>query len=67
MATTNRKVTARTSREDIRRMLREDGYGKLQPYASAIQAAARRGALLWTSERLTTTDASKLDARPEKG
>jgi hypothetical protein len=46
-------------------MLHEDGYDKLQPLASAIQAAARRGALLWTPERITTTDASKIDARPE--
>lgn len=59
-------ITSRTTHAEIRRMLREDGYESLTDRAAEIKDAAGRRALLWTSERLTTTDASRIDARPRR-
>jgi hypothetical protein len=59
------KITARTTVAQIRAALREDGYAALTPRAKEILDAAWRGCLVWTAERLTTTDASRIDARPE--
>ena len=96
---TTRKITSRTTVDDVIAMLREDGYADvateagyrdsdplpkreaherptpeafrqrsaraLRRTATEIRRAARSGALLWTSERLTTTDASALDLRAD--
>lgn len=48
----------------LRAQLREGGYGYLVDRAEEIRAAAARGCLLWTHRRLTTTDYSRIDARP---
>lgn len=61
------KITSRTTLDQIRTALHLDGYGALAPRASEIKQAADRGCLLWTSNRLTTTDRSRIDARPAKG
>jgi hypothetical protein len=58
-------ITSRTTLSEIRGMLREDGYQRLTDRAAEIKRAATRGALLWTQRRLTTTDASRIDERPE--
>jgi len=54
---------ATLSLADLRWLLREDGYEALVDRAADIQNAARRGCLLWTARRLTTTDASRIDER----
>lgn len=59
------KITARTTLSEIREMLSEDGYGHLVDRAAEIKSAARTGSLLWTRERLTTTDSSRIDTRSE--
>jgi hypothetical protein len=61
MATTITRMTL----AEIRELLIKDGYRALTPRASEIKAAARTGCLLWTRARLTTTDRSRIDARPE--
>lgn len=58
-----KKITSRTPLASIREMLFEDGFGHVDP--KAVRTAAAKGCLLWTRERLTTTDASRIDARPE--
>jgi len=50
---------------DLRWLLREDGFGSIVDRAADIQNAARRGCLLWTARRLTTTDHSRIDERAE--
>jgi hypothetical protein len=55
-------ITTRTTLATIANALREDGYDPA--LAPAVKAASRRGALIWTRDRLTTTDASRLDLRP---
>lgn len=60
------RITSRSTVADVRDMLREDGYPDDTETARAVRAAHRRGALLWTRERLTTTDASRLDLRAER-
>jgi hypothetical protein len=59
----SRTITSRTTIAQIRSYLREDGYETLVSRAAEIKAAAERGALLWGPFRLTTTDASRIDAR----
>lgn len=49
---------------DLEDWLCQDGYEALVPRAREIRIAAERGCLLWTKERLTTTDLSQIDARP---
>lgn len=49
----------------IEAMLVEDGYTAVLPRAREIRTAARTGALLWTKKRLTTSDKSQIDVRPE--
>lgn len=56
------KITTRTTTTEIADALREDGYDPA--LARAVKTAARRGALLWTRDRLTTTDVARLDVRP---
>ena len=56
------KTTTRTTTTEIATALREDGYDPA--LALAVRRAARAGALLWTRDRLTSTDASRIDARP---
>lgn len=51
----------------IEAALVEDGYGALVPRAFEIRRAGQHGALLWTAQRLVTTDASRIDARPVGG
>lgn len=59
-----RLFTATTDVASVRRMLTGDGYDS--SLAEDVLAAARKGALLWTRERLTTTDSSRIDARPTR-
>jgi hypothetical protein len=59
------RLGARTPLADIREWLHEGGYGHLAPRAAEIREAAGTGCLLWTKERLTTTNGSRIDARPE--
>lgn len=59
------KITTRTTVTEIRDRLHETGFAKLSDRAGEIKLAAASGCLLWTSERLTTTDASRIDARSE--
>lgn len=47
----------------IRALLDVDGYS-LYGREAEIRLAAQNGALLWTSERLTTTDTSRIDEAP---
>ena len=47
---------------DLRELLARDGYPV--EHARAVQRAATIGALLWTRDRLTTTDSSRIDERP---
>lgn len=61
---TIKRITRTTTLPDIRAMLRDDGYTQLLDHASEIRRAALSGTLLWTRERLTTTDASRIDVRP---
>lgn len=58
------KITTKTTLTQVASMLRADGFDPA--LASAVKRAARTGSLLWTSERLTTTDASRIDARPSR-
>ena len=57
-------ITPRTRLGAIRDALRRDGYGHLWRRAAEIRRAAQFGCLLWTPERLTTTDSSRIDATP---
>ena len=56
----------RASLTEIEAALRTDGYEALVPRAFEVRRAGQRGALLWTPERLTTTDESRISARPER-
>lgn len=56
------KITSKTPVSDIAAALSEDGYS--DSLASAVKQAALAGCLLWTKERLTTTNASRINARP---
>lgn len=56
------KITSKTTLTEIREQLREDGFDPL--LAQAVKEAARKGCLIWTAYRLTTTDASRIDERP---
>lgn len=57
------KITTRTTVTEIRERLHETGFATLADRAGEIKRAAAKGCLLWTAERLTTTDASLIDAR----
>lgn len=61
------KIISRTPLIAIERALRADGFdvpvGDALSTPRAIKRAALNGALLWTSERVTTTDASRIDLR----
>lgn len=59
------KITTRTTVTEIRDRLHETGFATLSDRAAEIKRAASKGCLLWTAERLTTTDASRIDARAE--
>ena len=56
------KITSKTTVSEIAAALRVDGYS--ESLASAVKQAWTCGCLLWTPERLTTTNASRIDARP---
>lgn len=58
------KITTKTTISEIEKMLTEDGFGALAKQAKQIKKAAISGALLWTPARITTTDNSRIDARP---
>ncbi len=60
------KITDATPLTAIRAALKADGYGALVEEARRIRQAASVGCLLWTPERLTTTDGSRIDARPAR-
>jgi hypothetical protein len=59
-----RTITGVTPLGQISDALRADGYVGLLGREAEIRFAAQRGCLLWTSERLTTTDASRIDVQP---
>lgn len=59
-----KRITTKTTLAEIRSALLADGYEALRDRAAEIKKAALTGCLLWTPERLTTTDASRIDARP---
>lgn len=59
-----KKITSKTTLAELRGFLREDGYGHLASRAAEIKKARQAGCLLWTRERLVTTDASRINARP---
>lgn len=59
-------VIARMSTTKIEEALKAGGYGALVGRAAEIKKAAKNGCLLWSSTRLTTTDASRIDARPAR-
>ncbi len=53
---------------EIKEALAMDGYSALVPRAAEVMHAARSGCLVWTTKRLVTTDASRIDERPfERG
>jgi hypothetical protein len=58
------KITDKTTIRQIRDMLSEDGYAHLLERAADIKRAAKRGTLLWTKERLVTTDNSRINTIP---
>lgn len=55
-------ITSQTTLAEIRDMLCEDGYEHLINRAKEIKSAARHGSLMWTREKLYTTDASRISA-----
>lgn len=56
------KITTRTTLAQIRNQLAADGY---EPEcARDVKRAAMHGCLLWTSEKLVTTDGSRIAAFP---
>lgn len=59
-------ITVKTRTAAITSALRADGYAALVGREDEIRRAALTGALLWTRERLTTTDKSRIDARPKR-
>lgn len=62
----NRETTVeRATVNQIRDALEDGGYFQLVGREGDIREAAKRGALLWTAKRLTTTDGSRIDARPQ--
>jgi|HigsolmetaAR202D_1030399.scaffolds.fasta_scaffold49377_2 hypothetical protein len=60
----NEKLTSKTTVAEVRAMAREDGFEITSAEARQILAAHKKGALVWTRDRITTTDASRLDLRP---
>ncbi len=56
----------RATLTEIEQALREDGYDELVPRAYEIRRAGQNGALVWTRDHLTTTDASRINARPRR-
>lgn len=56
----------RLSARTVRAMLERDGYEVTDEQVAQIQRAAAGGSLLWTTGRVTTLDASRLDLRPER-
>lgn len=59
-------ITGVTPLGQISDALRADGYAALLGREAEIRFAAQRGCLLWTSNRLTTTTSSRIDARPDR-
>lgn len=57
-------LNTRTTLSEIRALLRADGYHALLPRAREIKQAFAHGALVWTTAQLTTTDQSRINARP---
>lgn len=66
MSTIESQLVARMSVATIESALIADGYTVFRGMADAVKRAAQKGCLLWTSERLTTTDSSRIDARPRR-
>jgi hypothetical protein len=58
------KINANTTMRQIRSMLTHDGYDP--SLAEDVRRAHHAGCLLWTRDRLTTTDASRIDVRPQR-
>jgi hypothetical protein len=59
-------LVSQMSVASIEDALRVGGYAVYPGMADAVKRAAAKGCLLWTSERLTTTDSSRIDARPQR-
>lgn len=49
----------------IRELLHQDGYAHLAPRAKEVQQAAAHGCLLWTREKIVTTDISRIHSCPK--
>ena len=65
-------VSPRSTLAEIADVLASDGYQSVGPswrttteLAALVRRAWRAGSLLWTAERLTSTDASRIDIRPD--
>ena len=62
----NANNIARMSLDTIRQTMREDAYETAtRAQAASVREAAKSGSLLWTKARITTTDNSRLDIRPD--
>lgn len=59
-----RKATYRMSLAEVKTALSLDRYPSDDTTARAVQAAAKAGTLMWTTTRLATMDASRIDVRP---
>lgn len=57
-------INSKTTVLEIADLLEQDGYDR--SLANQVRRAASRGCLLWTRDRLTTTDSSAIDARPSR-
>lgn len=57
------RITPKTPLSHIRKLLAFYGYDP--SLAPAVKRACAASCLLWTRERLVTTDASRIDVRPQ--
>ena len=60
---THRKITTRTTIQEIIDALYVDGFAELADRAAELKQAAKTGCLLWTNLRIVTTDKSRISAR----
>ena len=66
MSTMGSATVGRMSLKTLSEALAAGGHAALVGRASEIKRAAKSGCLLWSSTRLTTTDGSRIDARPAR-
>lgn len=58
-----KRVNARTTLDEIRQMLLDDGFPELSERAAEIKKASMSGSLLWTADKIVTTDKSRICVR----